>query len=194
MLGVLGLTISSRWLVPDPAGLQVEVFASPDVSGTAVRSIRTSEVSMRSTVAAWILPPPEIFSARWTGYLVVTESGNYTFSLTSDDGSRLRIADEVVVDNGGEHAAQTKTGQRALERGTYPLVVEYTQAGGSAALELLWARDGAQPALVPRWAFSRHPVSPAIVTALQWHERLFVPSLAALGLLLVWIMFPATPD
>ena len=149
---------------------------------------------MRSAVAAWILSPPEIFSARWTGYLVVTESGHYTFSLTSDDGSRLKIADAVVVDNGGEHAAQTKTGQRALERGTYPLVVEYGQSGGSAALELLWARNGAEAVPLPKWAFSRHPISPAVVAALRWHERLFVPSLAALGLLLIWIIFPATPD
>ena len=36
-----------------------------------------------------------------TGTLLITQAGEYTFYLTSDDGSRLWLDNEVLIDNGG---------------------------------------------------------------------------------------------
>ena len=65
--------------------------------------------------------------------------GSYTFSLTSDDGSTLKIDDALVVDNSGHHASQTKSGHIVLDRGPHPVIVEYAQSGGVYDLEWQWA-------------------------------------------------------
>jgi hypothetical protein len=51
------------------------------------------------------------FAAKWIGNIEIKTAGLYTFSTTSDDGSRLWINNQMVVDNGGYHAAQTKSGR-----------------------------------------------------------------------------------
>ena len=48
------------------------------------------------------------FSVRWTGTLTAPTTGTYTLALSSDDGSYLYIGDELVIDNGGQHAFLTK--------------------------------------------------------------------------------------
>lgn len=42
----------------------------------------------------------------WSGYLIVTKPGDYTFYLSSSDGSQLYIDGALVVDNGGEMVFQ----------------------------------------------------------------------------------------
>ena len=49
---------------------------------------------------AWGYVPPDVFSARWSGYLFVNRAGVYTFALTSDDGSNLYLDGRLVVENG----------------------------------------------------------------------------------------------
>ena len=48
-------------------------------------------------------------------------------SLTSDDGSRLYIDDQPIVDNGGVHAVREKTGQIAPTDGIHRIRVSYFQ-------------------------------------------------------------------
>ncbi|HET7580439.1 MAG TPA: glycoside hydrolase family 3 C-terminal domain-containing protein [Bacillales bacterium] len=79
------------------------------------------------------------FSAVWTGTLTAPTTGTYTFGLTSDDGSRLYIDGQLVVDNWGDHAAQTKTGTIQLEAGqTYQIKMKYYENGGGAVAKLGW--------------------------------------------------------
>jgi hexosaminidase len=66
----------------------------------------------------------------------VPRAGIYTFILSSDDGSRLTIGDQVVVDHDGPHAMSERRGQVALHRGWHPLEVLYFQAGGGKGLLL----------------------------------------------------------
>ncbi|MDR9447529.1 MAG: PA14 domain-containing protein, partial [Balneolaceae bacterium] len=57
------------------------------------------------------------YAFEFTGYLHVQEEGVYTFSTRSDDGSRLYIHDDLVVENGGSHSIRVRTGQIALKPG-----------------------------------------------------------------------------
>ncbi|MBS0209358.1 MAG: c-type cytochrome [Planctomycetes bacterium] len=76
------------------------------------------------------------FGMRFTGYLRLEAKAEYTFYLTSDDGSRLTIDGVRVVDNDGLHATQTKDGLMILDRGSHEVVVEYFNGGGEGILEL----------------------------------------------------------
>jgi alpha-L-fucosidase len=71
------------------------------------------------------------FALRFRGYIKVPRTGIYTFSLKSDDGSRLWIGDYLVVDNDGVHGSREQSGGVALAEGLQPITVGmFDQAGG----------------------------------------------------------------
>jgi hexosaminidase len=89
------------------------------------------------------------FAMTFTGYVEVPADGTYTFYLSSDDGSRLLIGSEVVVDNDGLHAASEKSGQVILKAGKHPIRVEYFQAGGGRSLEVNYEGPGVTKQAIP---------------------------------------------
>jgi len=70
----------------------------------------------------------------WTGGIRITVPGVYTFSLTSDDGSVLKIDSQEVLNNDGNHDMQTVTGTMDLEEGDHNLVVLYIEGSGEAGI------------------------------------------------------------
>ena len=86
--------------------------------------------------------------AVYTGWLDVPVSGFWTLELTSDDGSRLWIGDDLVIDNDGQHGMLKVRGTRPLGAGKHQLRIEYFEAGGSAGLQLAWSGPGQSTAIV----------------------------------------------
>ncbi len=86
---------------------------------------------------------------RWLGRIRVDRAGVYTFGLSSDDGSRLWIDDQLVVDNWGLHGAGWVEGSIALEPGWHRIRIDYIDNGGSYWFEWRWARPGQSPGPVP---------------------------------------------
>ena len=82
------------------------------------------------------------FGVRFSTFLKISRRGQYQFNLGSDDGSRLTIAGEVVVDNGGIHPHSVKSGQKELDVGFHPVIVDYFQGGGEWTLDLDIAGPG----------------------------------------------------
>jgi hexosaminidase len=80
--------------------------------------------------------PTGSFGAVLSGFVRVPRKGIYTFFLSSDDGSSLRIGGRMVVDNDGLHSMSEHQGQVALHRGWHPLEVRYFQGGGGAGVRL----------------------------------------------------------
>jgi len=122
--------------------------------GRDARTRIDRQISTASLHDAWNGAPPETFTARWTGFLLVTRSGSYTFSTTSDDGSRVVIDDIVVLTNKGN---QTQSGFIRLIAGAHPVVVEYAQTGGVYEMDWSWAREDGRPSTVPAWALWTTP-------------------------------------
>ncbi|HRX84670.1 MAG TPA: glycoside hydrolase family 3 C-terminal domain-containing protein [Phycisphaerae bacterium] len=74
------------------------------------------------------------FSARWTGTLQVPTSGNWTIGMATDDGFRLYLDGELLIDNWTTHGLQLTSASVQLTAGTaYDLKLEYFEAGGEAA-------------------------------------------------------------
>ena len=98
----------------------------------------------------------EFIGLRFNGYLRVPASAVYEFFLTSDDGSRLVIGDEVVIDHDGFHGATERAGAIALAAGFHPLSIDFFHAGGAKALHLTARRAGNdRPSSVAPWLFHR---------------------------------------
>ncbi|RLT36315.1 MAG: hypothetical protein DWI57_15090 [Chloroflexi bacterium] len=77
------------------------------------------------------------FSARWARYIDVTP-GDYIFTAISDDGIRVRIDGELVIDAWWEHSPTQFTGTKFLSAGHHLLEVEYYEKGGGAVAKLSW--------------------------------------------------------
>jgi len=84
----------------------------------------------------------EQFGYVFTGYLRVPSDAVYAFTLLSDDGSKLFIGDDVVIDHDGPHGPTERYGMIALEAGYHPISVRFFQAGGGKALGLIVQVDG----------------------------------------------------
>ena len=91
------------------------------------------------------------FAVRWDGLLRVTSSGNYQFQTVSDDGVRLWVDGNLVIDNWTDHAATTDTsGNVALTAGqVYDIRLEFYENGGQAVIRLRWGPSGGPFAPIP---------------------------------------------
>jgi hypothetical protein len=91
----------------------------------------------------------ERFALHFTGHVHARTDGIHAFSLSSDDGSRMRIGETVVIDHDGPHGTSAKTGQVALAVGWHAIEITYYQAGGGRSLSLSIAAPGQALAPVP---------------------------------------------
>jgi len=72
------------------------------------------------------------------GYLEIKEEGNYIFALTSDDGSKMYLGNQSIINLDGLHGSIDGSYVVTLEKGFYPVRIEYFQKGGGTNLELMY--------------------------------------------------------
>jgi PA14 domain-containing protein/K319-like protein len=91
------------------------------------------------------------FSVRWSGQVEAVASGNYTFSTVSDDGVRLWVNGQLVIDNWTDHGDVTNfSAPIALTAGVkYAIAMEFYEHGGGATAKLLWAYPGQTQTVIP---------------------------------------------
>ncbi|MFG2517314.1 family 16 glycoside hydrolase [Streptomyces sp. NPDC048584] len=95
------------------------------------------------------------FVTQVTGNVHAPADGSYTFRLSSDDGSRLLIDGEVVIDHDGLHGAEPKDGTVQLTEGMHSLRIDHFERGGDQVLNLAWRPPGVEGfATVPNSALS----------------------------------------
>ncbi|UCD76084.1 MAG: alpha-L-fucosidase [Phycisphaerales bacterium] len=85
----------------------------------------------------------------FTGVISVPADGIYRFFTASDDGSRLFIHDQLVVDNDGLHGMTEREGLIGLKAGYHPICVEWFNATGGAGLNVEWAGPGIDRQPIP---------------------------------------------
>jgi alpha-L-fucosidase len=91
----------------------------------------------------------EYFAFRFQGYIHVPEDGLYRFYVASDDGSRLYIGDEPVVDNDGLHGPTESNGLIVLEKGLHPICVDFFQRTGGVDFEVAYSGPGIDKQTIP---------------------------------------------
>jgi hypothetical protein len=100
----------------------------------------------REGIAERISPTPtghaEAFGLVYEGFLQVSQSGLYAFTLQSNDGSRLTLGNRPLIDHDGMHQSTAKHQFVVLEKGLHPLRLEYFNAGGRYSMSLTYAGPG----------------------------------------------------
>jgi len=82
--------------------------------------------------------PAENFGLVMEGYIMVPADGIYTFYTGSDDGIRLYIDNELIVDGDELHHGIINEGRAALKEGMHRITVRYFQRLYRQSLSLSW--------------------------------------------------------
>lgn len=97
------------------------------------------------------------FSVRWMGFVTPTHSSGsetYTFYTNSDDGVRLFIDGNLIIDNWTDHAPTENTGTFTLNANQpVSITLEFYENGGGAVIELSWSSASNSKQIIPASRF-----------------------------------------
>lgn len=80
----------------------------------------------------------DYFSVRWKGFLKVDKPGKYEFKILSDDGARLFINDEKIIDTWWNHFWMESIATVDLSAGNIPIQIDYFDFNFSAGIFFYW--------------------------------------------------------
>jgi hypothetical protein len=95
----------------------------------------------------------DYFSARWTRHQYL-EPGRYRFTASSDDGIRVWVDDQLLIDGWINQPFSTYTAYIDLDSGSVPIRVEYYDNQHHAVVNVSWTRvPGSETAVAgPNWS------------------------------------------
>jgi hypothetical protein len=131
-------------------GLRGDYFDNINFTGTRVRRIDPS-VNFDWGGGQ---PDPAIaadtFSVRWVGQVQPRFGETYTFYTVSDDGIRLWVNNQLLIDNWTDHAPTENFGFIALQAGQlYEIKMEMYENGGGATATLAWSAPNVPREIIP---------------------------------------------
>jgi PKD repeat protein/uncharacterized protein YgiM (DUF1202 family) len=119
---------------------KAEYYSNPNLSGVPV--LVRNDVSVNfdwGTGSQGPGLPADNFSVRWSRGLSFP-AGTYRFHVRVDDGARLWIDGNLVVDQWHDNVPTTYTADVTLTNGWHSLWMEYYERGGGALAQLAWER------------------------------------------------------
>jgi subtilisin family serine protease len=129
-------------------GVQRSFYNNPDFTGL----VKTVEDNAYNSVDAnWLTNSPfpgemdpDTFSVRWNGYIVPIFSGEYTISARANDGVRVWIDDQLIIDRWTNYLSSgvgpLNSGKVTMQIGKrYKLRVDYYENTGDASFSLYWS-------------------------------------------------------
>lgn len=117
-----------------------EYFSNKNLSGDPVVVRNDTSINFDWGLGS---PDPAIpdnhFSVRWTRN-VFFNAGTYTFTATTDDGMRVWVNGNLLIDAWFDQPRTTYNATITLAAGTYPLRVQYYDDTAKAFAQLSWAQ------------------------------------------------------
>ena len=137
-------------------GVKGEYFQGMSLGGSAVLSRTDAQIDFSwGDAEADPAVGADNYSARWTGEVEAAFTETYTFYTNTDDGARLWIGGQLLVDRWVDQGTTEHRGTIDLVAGnTYSLVMEYYENGGGAVAQLLWSSPSTQKQIIPQAALS----------------------------------------
>jgi len=147
------LTLPARsvtTLVLADQGLKGEYYATRDLTGpvalTRVDTTVDFDWGMGTPSSA---VPVDNFSVRWTGQVDVPAAATYSFITTTDDGVRLWVDGQLLIDAWTDHSKRDDTGSIALTAGKHDIRLEYYENGYDAIAQLAWSSPALARQVIP---------------------------------------------
>ncbi|MDT0266604.1 PA14 domain-containing protein [Streptomyces sp. DSM 44915] len=149
LLGGLAAPGSAADIPPQEPGVTLRSFdlQVPLTELCALKPGQTPNVDELKPVIDWHTTEDfgltDHFLSQVIANIDIPEEGAYTFRLISDDGSRLLVDDQLVIDHDGLHSAEPKDGTVHLTPGHHPLRIDYFDNTAEQRLTLQWRPPGA---------------------------------------------------
>ncbi|OGM28311.1 hypothetical protein A2801_02535 [Candidatus Woesebacteria bacterium RIFCSPHIGHO2_01_FULL_41_10] len=90
------------------------------------------------------------FSIRWTGQVETRNAGTYRFYTVTDDGVRLWVNNQLIIDKWQDQSSQEWSGTIPLEASKrYDIRMDYYENGGGAMAQLLWRHNSFAKEIIP---------------------------------------------
>ncbi|MCF7920201.1 MAG: glycoside hydrolase family 3 C-terminal domain-containing protein [Candidatus Cloacimonetes bacterium] len=121
--------------------LQGEYFNNISLEGEPVLVRIDDKIDFGWTLFS---PEPEkvnfdFFSVRWTGKLKPSATGSFHIGIKGDDGYRLFVDDELIIDNWKKQTFQQITQLYEFEKDReYDLKLEFYETTGNVRLKIIW--------------------------------------------------------
>jgi beta-glucosidase len=150
---VKGQIIPSKYLfTPDESqnGLKGEYFNNRNLEGTPALTRIDSQLEFDWPWAPGDGVNVDDFSIRWTGFLKSDQALDGWLGLSSDDGIRMYIDDQLVIDNWTKGATSMVTVPKNIEKGKkYKVRIEMWEGGWGARAHFRWNLEkvNLQPAI-----------------------------------------------
>ncbi|MWB93481.1 family 20 glycosylhydrolase [Flavobacterium sp. GA093] len=137
---------SALTIQPTKKGLKYDYF-----TGTLFQQVQDLELAkpvasgiFEGAISSekWKTKTERYIGLKFSGYIYVSETANYTISTLSDDGSKLFIDDELVVNNDGIHWLNEAYGAVKLEKGFHKMNISYFDQVGGTTLSCFIQQEG----------------------------------------------------
>jgi len=155
-----GGQVTRRFDTTRSGGLIGEYYDNPDFTGLV--GTRTDATVNFAWGAGAPLPAMgnDTFSVRWIGQIIPVVTGVHTLTSLSDDGIRVWVNGQLLIDNWTDHAPTENSGTISLEAGRrYDIRIEYYENALGATLSLFWAAPGLSRQIIPaERLFARVPI------------------------------------
>jgi putative heme-binding domain-containing protein len=128
------LGVAVDYFEPNPANVSRETLAGLKPVASGVEQQIGLDTTLRRRA--------DFYALRFRAQLLVPTSGRYRFWLASDDGSRLYLNEQLLIDNDGPHGMVEKSVEVDLAAGPQSLELNYFNASGDFGLRLEWSGPG----------------------------------------------------
>lgn len=108
---------------------------------------------------------PDDFSVRWTGYVEPEFSETYTFYVNADDGTRLWVNDQLLIDHWEVGTGEWSGSIDLTANVRYRIKLEYFESTDEAFVELSWSSPSVLKALIPQSRLYSNTVKMTVITA-----------------------------
>ncbi len=132
------------------AGLTGQYFSDPSLQNVAVTRTDSHVSFDWGKNAPMAGMPKDGFTVRWNGYVQAPKSETFTFSAVSDDGVRLWVNGQLIINKWRVQSAKTSSGSIALEAGKYYAIkLEYFENLGYSSCKLKWSSPTTPLQIIP---------------------------------------------
>ncbi|MCA9201044.1 MAG: c-type cytochrome, partial [Planctomycetales bacterium] len=129
--------------VPEQAGIAVKLYQGSWQALPDFDSLEPADTKGVDAISATPFGNRDNFGLRFDCTIQIDNAGDYTFYLHSDDGSRLLIDGDVVIDHDGVHGGTEKPSKVNLAAGRHSLRIDFFEAQGGEELRVTYtAADG----------------------------------------------------
>jgi uncharacterized protein DUF1800/PA14 domain-containing protein/putative Ig domain-containing protein/CHRD domain-containing protein/thrombospondin type 3 repeat protein len=174
VIAQLTLTAGSNYVVGAENSANVLIYPSSTANGTGLRAVYYTNASTTYSSLTNFNPTNAfltnidaaidftwtngtspnlsngLYTVRWTGQIEPQYSETYYFDTVTDDGVKLWVNDQLLIDKWQNQSGTEWTNAIALQANTrYDIKMEYLQTGGKAQAHLSWYSASQPKQIIP---------------------------------------------